>query len=120
MTPDNPSATSMNIRLLNDNLIVRPIPREQIGLIELPPSLADDNNVGGAKLYWVMLTGPGKRNKKGIVIPIECEYGDRVWVHSYTKGAHLVGLPEGDVIISADQILMVLPKGEPDEATVSN
>jgi len=103
----------MNIRLLGDRLIVRPIPREQVGLIELPPSLKDDNNVGGAKLYWVMLTGPGKRNKKGILIPIECEYGDRVWVHSYTKGVVDVNLPEGDMIIDADQILMVLPKVEP-------
>jgi co-chaperonin GroES (HSP10) len=103
----------MNIQLLRDHVIVRPIPREQIGLIELPESLKDDNNVGGAKLYWVMLAGPGKRNKKGIVIPLECEYGDRVWVHSYTKGVEVVGLPHGDVIITYDQILMVLPKVEP-------
>jgi len=103
----------MNIRLLNDNVIVRPIPREQIGMIQLPEWTKDDNNVGGAKLYWVMAVGPGRRNKKGIVIPVECEYGDRVWVHSYTKGAEHVGLPEGDVIITADQILMVLPKAAP-------
>ncbi len=102
----------MNIRLLHDNLIVRPIPREQIGLIQLPAFTKDDNNVGGAKLFWVMLTGPGKKNKKGIRIPIEAEYGDRVWVHSWTKGIVHAGLPHGDVIISADQILMVLPKGE--------
>jgi co-chaperonin GroES (HSP10) len=103
----------LNIRLLGDRLIVRPIPREQIGLIELPQSLKDDNNVGGAKLYWVMVTGPGKRNKKGIVIPIEAQYGDRVWCHSYTKGVEDVNLPNGDMIITADQILMVLPRVEP-------
>lgn len=102
----------MNIRLLNDNVIVRPIPRERIGLIELPEWTKDDNNVGGPKLYWVMAVGPGRRNKKGIVIPVECEYGDRVWVHSYTKGAQHAGLPDGDVIITADQILMVIPKVE--------
>lgn len=103
----------MNIQLLRDRVIVRPIPREQIGAIELPQSLKDDFNVGGAKLYWVMLTGPGRRNKKGVVIPLELAYGDRVWVHSYEKGQEVVGLPHGDVIITADQVLMVLPKVEP-------
>jgi len=103
----------MTLRLLNDNIIVRPIAREKIGLIELPESLKDDNNVGGPKYYYVMLAGPGKRNKKGIVIPLEVEYGDRVIVQSYTKGVTHADLPDGDVIITADQILMVLPKVEP-------
>lgn len=100
----------MNLRLLNDNLIVRPIPRERIGLIELPAWSSDDNNVGGVKVYWVMAVGPGRKTKKGVRVPIECEYGDRVYVHSYTKGAQHCGLPHGDVVISADQILMVIPK----------
>lgn len=98
---------------MNDRVIVRRIPREKIGLIELPESLKDDNNTGGVKYYFVMLAGPGKRNKKGIVIPLEVGYGDRVAVHSYTKGTEDVNLPNGDMIITADQILMVLPKVEP-------
>jgi co-chaperonin GroES (HSP10) len=102
----------MQIRLLNDKLIVRPIPREQIGAIELPESLKDEH-INGPKLYWVMLTGPGKINKKGIRIPIECEYGDRVILHSYTKGVQEANLPKGDVVVTADQILLVLPKTEP-------
>lgn len=102
----------MNIRLLGDRVIVRPIPREYIGAIELPQSLKDDFNVGGAKLFYVMLTGPGKKNRKGIVVPLEMSYGDRVYVHSYEKGQEVVGLPHGDVIIMADQVIMVLPKVE--------
>jgi len=102
----------MNIRLLGDRLIVRPIPREQIGMIQLPAFTKDDNNVGGAKLFWVMVAGPGKRNKKGVLIPVEAQYGDRVWCHSYTKGPMEANLPNGDMIITADQILMVLPRGE--------
>ena len=103
----------MNLRLLHDNIIVRPIPREKIGVIELPESLKDDNNVGGPKVYWVMATGPGRRNKKGIRIPTEVEYGDRVICHSYTKGTQDVNLPNGDLIITSDQILLVLPKATP-------
>jgi co-chaperonin GroES (HSP10) len=103
----------VNIRLIGDRIIVRPIPREKIGVIELPESLKDDNNVGGPKVYWVMATGPGRRNKKGIRIPTEVEYGDRVICHSYTKGIEDVNLPNGDVIITADQILLALPKATP-------
>lgn len=98
------------IRLLGDRLIVRPILFQKSGLIELPPSLTDQNNVGGPKLYWVMLTGPGRLNRRGLRIPVECEYGDRVILHSYTKGVEHAGLPDGDVIVSSDQILLVLPK----------
>ena len=104
------------IRLLGDRLIVRPIPFEKQGLIEFPDSLKDDNNVGGPKLYWVMLTGPGKRNKKGGRSPVECAYPDRVILHSYTKGVEHAELPEGDVIVTADQILLVLPAKEEGES----
>ena len=103
------------IRLLGDRLIVRPIPFEKSGLIEFPDSLKDDNNVGGPKLYWVMAVGPGRRTRKGAVIPVGCDYPDRVVLHSYTKGAEHVGLPEGDVIVTADQILLVLPAKEEGE-----
>lgn len=102
----------INIQLLGDRLIIRPIPQAKLGLIELPESLKDDNNVGGPKVYWVMATGPGRRTKKGVLVPVECEYGDRVICHSYTKGVEHVGLPHGDVIIASDQILLVLPKEE--------
>jgi co-chaperonin GroES (HSP10) len=103
------------IKLLGDRLIVRRIPYAKTGLIEFPQSLQDDNNVGGSKLYWVMLTGPGRRTKKGIRVPIECDYGDRVILHSYIKGVDHVSLPEGDVIVTADQILAVLPKEDKNE-----
>jgi len=102
----------INIRLLGDRLIVRPIPFEQVGAIELPNNLKDDH-VNRPKLYWVMVTGPGRKNRKGVVIPIECQYGDRVILHSYTKGVEDVNLPHGDVIVTEDQILLVLPKASP-------
>jgi len=104
-----PTQPTMNIRLIGDRLIVRPIPREKIGVIELPESL-HDSHINGPKVYWVMLVGPGRRNKKGKVIPMEVEFGDRVICQSYTKGADEFKNPYGDLMITADQILLVLPK----------
>lgn len=99
---------------MGDRLIVRPIAREKIGVIELPESLKDDH-INGPKVYWVMVVGPGKRNKKGRVIPLEVEYGDRVICHSYTKGAEEFSNPWGDLLITSDQILLVLPKAPAEE-----
>lgn len=100
----------MPIRLLGNRLIVRRIPWQQVGSITLPKNLQDDWNTGGPKLYWVMHTGPGRLTKKGVRVPIECEYGDRVVLYSHTEGAEYVGLPDGDVIVTDTQILLVLPK----------
>jgi len=99
----------MNIRLLGDRLIVRPIPRTKSGMIELPQSL-HDSHVNGPKEYYVMVVGPGRRTRKGVLVPPECEYGDRVICHAYDKGPEVVTLPFGDMIVTNDQILMVLPK----------
>ena len=78
------------------------------GGIILPQSTHDDNNVGGPKEVLVISVGPGKLNRKGVRIPIECEPGDRCIIHSYTTGPQ--PLPDGTLLITDDQILAVIPK----------
>ena len=80
------------------------------GVIQLPPVLLDDNNTRGPKEYRVLAVGPGKVNKKGILIPIECEPGDRLIVQSYTVGEEL--LADGTALITDDMIIAVIPKHE--------
>lgn len=98
------------VRMLGNHLLVRRLPQVQIGVIVLPSAFDDDNNTGGPKLYRVLATGPGRRNRKGVLIPIECAPGDRIICHSYTAGVADVKLTDGQFILTADQILLVLPK----------
>lgn len=98
------------MKVLANKLLVERIKRPVYpgSVIVLPPILLDDNNTGGPKEFLVLQTGPGRRTRKGVVLPIECEPGDRVICHSYTTGAVEVG--NGKMIITDDQIIAVLPK----------
>ena len=97
------------IKPLGNHLLVRRLPQVQIGVIVLPSAFDDDHNTGGPKIFRVLAVGPGRRNRKGVVIPIECAPGDRIICHSYTAGVADVKLPDGQFILTEDQILMVLP-----------
>lgn len=92
----------MPLQLLRHNVLVRLLTQEKAGSIHLPPSLQDEFNVGGPKLYRVLATGPGTVQQ-----PMECSPGDRVLVHSYTSGP--AELPDGSAIINLDQVLAVFP-----------
>jgi co-chaperonin GroES (HSP10) len=98
----------MNITLLGNRVHVRrELPPTTTGGIYLPESVRDDSNNGGVKVYRVLGVGPGFTNKKGVHFPIECAPGDRVMCHSYTTGP--TELEDGTMIVTADQILAVLP-----------
>ena len=81
------------------------------GGIHLPQILQDEYNIGGMKLFRVLAVGQGRRTKKGAIVPIECEPGDRVICHSYFKGP--IEIEGGQKIVSSDEIVMVLPKPQP-------
>lgn len=99
------------MKLLNNNLLVERVKRETAltdGGILLPPICLDDNNTSGPKEWGVIAVGPGRRNRKGIIIPIECQPGDRIICESYTTGPRDLG--NGRCIITDDMILAVIPK----------
>lgn len=97
---------------LGNRLIVqRPTVVKTSGLIHLPPVCQDDYNTGGPKEVLVLAVGPGRVNSRGVRIPIECEPGDRLIIHSYTSGPQ--PLPDGNLLITDDQILAVIPKQKP-------
>jgi co-chaperonin GroES (HSP10) len=100
------------MKLLNNNILCERVklPTNPNSKIILPPVALDDNNTGGAKEFRVLAVGPGRRNRKGIVIPVECEPGDRFIAQSYTQGP--VEVAPGKFILTDDMILAVLPKGE--------
>lgn len=115
-TSDWPSSAERTgheiIRLLGNHLLVKRLPQVRLGGIFVPAAFDDDNNTGGPKLYQVLAVGPGQRNHKGVRIPIECVPGDRIICHSYTAGRADVKLPEGQFILTAEQILMVIPDAQ--------
>lgn len=98
------------MRLLNNNILCERVklPTNPNSKIVLPPIAQDDNNTGGPKEYRVIAVGPGRKNRKGVLIPVECEPGDRFIAHSYTQGPAEVG--PNQFIMNDDMILMVLPK----------
>ena len=102
----------MNITPKSNHLVVRRVNNanqfSSSGLVALPAISMDDHNTGGPKEVLIISVGPGKKNKKGVLIPIECEPGDRAIIHSYTSGPQ--PLPNGDMIITDDLILAVIPK----------
>ena len=98
------------MRPLSNHLLVERVKTSSAitaGGIHLPAICEDDNNTGGPKEYRVLAVGPGKRNHKGVVIPIECGPGDRILCHSYTTG--VTELKDGRLVLTDDMILAVIP-----------
>lgn len=91
-----------------NHVLVREERHEQIGGIFLTQKAKMDLTLGRPRVFRVLATGRGFYTRKGALVPIECESGDRVIVHSYTDGPQ--DLPDGTAIITADQIVMVMPK----------
>jgi len=97
------------MKVLGNHLLVEAIPQTRsAGGIHFSPGYGQQENVGGPKVFRVLATGPGRPNRKGVLIPLEAEPGDRIICHSYTSGPVDVG-PDRHLITS-DQILAVLPK----------
>lgn len=95
------------MKLLSNHIHIKSIPAKQIGTIHLMKDLNEDLNYGGVKVFRVLAVGPGRVNRKGHIIPVECAPGDRVMCHSYFTGP--CELQDGTQIITDDQIIAVLP-----------
>jgi len=99
------------MKLLGNKILVERVKRptaNTTGSILLPPVALDDYNTGGPKEYRVLQVGPGRPNRKGVLLPIECAPGDRVICESFYTGAK--ELEDGRFIITDDMIIAILPK----------
>jgi co-chaperonin GroES (HSP10) len=68
-----------NVKLFGNNVLIGPLIQKRVtdsGLIHLPigRTLWD----GDQKQWVVLAIGPGRRTKKGVLIPPEVKVGDRV------------------------------------------
>lgn len=93
------------MKLLGNNVLVEPFKRVQYGTIILPEGV-DTTNIGDTKVWRVKRVGPGRRTKKGHIVPIECQPGDLAITHSYTEGAVETDL---GLVINANIIIAVVP-----------
>lgn len=93
------------MKLLGNRVLVEPFKRVQYGTIVIPDGV-DTTNIGDTKVWRVKDVGPGRRTKKGHIVPIECQPGDLAVTHSYTEGAVETELGS---VINADIIIAVIP-----------
>jgi chaperonin GroES len=95
------------IRLLGNNILIAPINNgaetSPSGRLWLAEAYSDDR-----KQYYVLAVGPGKRNKKGIVVPTEINVGDKILTNLYFSH-HTMEDGTGRKIINADHIEAVIP-----------
>lgn len=80
-------------------------------MIHLPPSMLDDFNNGITHLYKLIAKGPGRRTRKGAVVPFEAEPGDNLIVW----GGVTTPLDDGTVILKdpENSVLAVVPRQTP-------
>lgn len=98
------------MKLLGDHILVERVKSAKAsttGGILLPPVALDDYNTGGLKEFRVLAVGPGRRNRKGVTVALECSPGDRVICESYTEGAEV--LDDGRMVIRSSFIVAVVP-----------
>ncbi len=93
----------MKGRLLNDNVLVKiDEPKEvKVGGIIIPDTAKEKPQEG-----TVILVGPGKKNKKGEIIPMNVKVGEIVLFEKYS-GREVKIDDEKYTIISEDNILFV-------------
>lgn len=103
----------MNVRLLNDRLIVELEKKpEMIGVIHVPDGAYTDTN-GMAK---VLAVGPGRELPNGTRVPVDVKVGQRVCIirlHERTSTQEQLQetLGEGQLILREDDILYVEEEG---------
>jgi chaperonin GroES len=69
------------INLLHDNIALVPTPLpEKVGLLWMPQIVSPKSAIR----CEVVATGPGKRTRKGAVIPVEVSVGDIVYIPKFS------------------------------------
>lgn len=91
------------IRMQHDNVLVFPLPREEkAGSIFIPES-ADRSHIK----YRVLAVGPGRKNSKGVTIPMDVKPGDIV-VAAKFNGTQLTVDGMTLNVLNSSQLLAVL------------
>jgi co-chaperonin GroES (HSP10) len=98
------------MKVLGDRILAREIPYEHVGKIALPEKSRMDFQLSRPRVFRVLQVGTGRMSRKGVLLPIECDPGDRVIVHSEHEGP--IEAPGGLHVIEGRTILAVLPKPE--------
>jgi chaperonin GroES len=97
------TATKINIKPLEDRIVVRPEEGEETtpsGIV-IPDTAKEKPQEG-----TVLAVGPGKRSDTGDLIPMEVKEGDRV-IYSKYGGTEVVFDGEDLLILSARDVLAV-------------
>jgi chaperonin GroES len=97
------TATKINIRPLEDRIVVRPEEGEETtpsGIV-IPDTAKEKPQEG-----TVLAIGPGKRSDSGELIPMDLKDGDRV-IYSKYGGTEIVIDGEDLLILSARDVLAV-------------
>lgn len=93
------------------HVLVREEIPDQISGIYLTEHMKMSLLLAKPRVFRVLAKGRGRITRKGVEIPIDAEVGDRLIVHSYTKGPQ--DMPDGLHIITEEEILAVLPTKPP-------
>jgi chaperonin GroES len=97
------TATKINIRPLEDRIVVRPEESEETtpsGIV-IPDTAKEKPQEG-----TVLAVGPGKRSDSGELIPMEVKEGDRV-IYSKYGGTEITFDGDDLLILSARDVLAV-------------
>lgn len=99
------------MKLLGNRIHLRPLPQatRSAGGILYAEAFRDDQ-----KQFEVLAVGPGRKTKKGVLIPPEVKPGDRVLAELYHE--HTI-LPDGTRIADASAILATWPANETNTAS---
>lgn len=99
------------IKLLGNRILVKPLklaPKSPGGIFYV------ENYQDDRTQYEVLAVGPGKRNKRGEVIPPEVQVGDHIFAPLWRGNEY--EFEDGRLIVDADQVQMVWrpPTPEPE------
>lgn len=101
--------TSDMMKVMGNRVLVRPIRVEFSGRFVLPEKTRMDYFLNQPRFYEVVAVGPGRKTRRGVVVPIELAPGERVICVSDTEGEE--DAPNGLKLVGADTVLAAFPPG---------
>ena len=98
----------MNIQPLADNVLIEPNKKEEqtASGILLPETVNKEMPEQGK----VVAVGPGKKNSKGILVPVGVKAGDKVLFSKY--GPNEIKIDGKDYLIAKEENILAIIKGQ--------
>ena len=96
----------MNIKPLRDKVILKPeeTKESKLGVLYIPDTAKEKKNIG-----IIIATGPGKRDNKGNLIPLDVKVDDKV-IYSKYAGTEIEIDNEKYIILDQDDIIGIIGK----------